>query len=228
MSLLRIAASVALAILAASAAHGQGVPLSLKPPAAGAKPVQGKPAPIDTATAVARANDYLNAASVMTADFVQLGADGRRTEGKLYVQKPGRMRFEYNSPATLEIIADGTSVAVRDKKLGTQDLYFIGQTPLKFLLNDRIDISRDTRLLNVSSEAASTSVFIEDRATFGGTSRIKLVFDSNNFALKQWKVVDPQGYETLVSLFNVDTTHRPDPALFRINQEKFRNQNTNR
>ena len=60
------------------------------------------------------------------------------TDGTLYVQRPGRLRFEYARPATLEIIADGTSVAVRDRKLATQDVYFIGQTPLKFLLKERI------------------------------------------------------------------------------------------
>lgn len=196
--------------------------------AAPAKPAPGKISPIDQTMAIANANDYLNSSPLMTADFVQIGADGHRTEGKLYIQKPGRMRFEYNKPASLEIIADGTSVAVRDKKLGTQDLYFIGQTPLKFLLKEKIDISRDTKILDVSSESTSTSIFIEDKATFGGTSRIKLTFDSTSFALKQWKVIDPQGYETLVSLFNIDTAKRPDPSLFRITQENFRDPSTNK
>ena len=209
----------------------QGAPLQLqqKRPAAAApaKPPGPKVAPADQATIIARANEYLNSAIVMSADFVQIGADGHRTEGRLSVQKPGRMRFEYNSPATLEIIADGTSVAVRDKKLGTQDLYFIGQTPLKFLLKDQLDISRDTKVLEVSSEGNAMSVLIEDRATFGGTSRIKLTFDAASSALRQWKVIDPQGYETLVSLFGVDISRKPDPALFKINQENFRT-NTNK
>ena len=215
-------------------AVAQGAPLQLQPkkplaPAPSpAKPLTGKLSPIDQTMAVANANDYLNSSPLMTADFVQVGADGNRTEGRLYVQKPGRMRFEYNKPASLEIIADGTSVAVRDKKLGTQDLYFIGQTPLKFLLKEKIDISRDTKILDISAEANSTSIFIEDKATLGGTSRIKLTFDSTSFALKQWKVVDPQGYETLVTLFNVDTTKRPDPSLFKIVHENFRDPSTNK
>ncbi|MFM9976061.1 MAG: outer-membrane lipoprotein carrier protein LolA [Beijerinckiaceae bacterium] len=212
-------------------AFAQGAPLQLQPkkPAtsAPAKPAPARAAPADQAAIIAKANEFLNSAVVLSADFVQIGADGHRTEGRLSVQKPGRMRFEYNSPATLEIIADGTSVAVRDRKLGTQDLYFIGQTPLKFLLKDQIDISRDTKVLEASSEGNSMSVLIEDRATFGGTSRIKLTFDAASSALRQWKVIDPQGYETLVSLFGVDTSRKPDPALFKINQENFRT-NTNK
>lgn len=199
----------------------QGAPAQppRKPAVSPAAPA--KPAPLDRATILARANDYLNTAALMTADFVQIGADGGRTEGKLYVHKPGRMHFEYAPPAPLEIRADGTSVAVIDRKLKTQDLSFIGQTPLKFLLKDNIDLARDTRVIDVSSDAKSASVFIEDRITLGGTSRIKLTFDSASFALKQWKVVDPQGYETLVSLFNVDISTTPSPALFRIEQDRY-------
>ena len=174
----------------------------------------------DAAAVVQKANAWFNANSTMVSDFNQVGADGKRTSGKLYVQKPGRLRFEYARPATLEIVADGTSVAVRDRKLATQDLYFVGQTPLKFLLKSQIDIARDTKILDVKSSAASTSIMIEDKATFGGTSRIKLIFDAQTSALKQWTVVDPQGFETLVTLSNMDLRQRPDPGLFKINMER--------
>ena len=76
--------------------------------------------------------------------FVQVGPDGRRTEGDFYLPKPGRVRFEYNPPSPIELIADGSSVVVRDRKLATQDLYPLSQTPLRFLLADRIDLMRDT------------------------------------------------------------------------------------
>ena len=165
--------------------------------------------------AIDRANAYLNSATNLIADFVQVGADGRRSEGKLYVRRPGRLRFEYAQPATLEIVADGTSVAIRDRKLATNDMYFISQTPLKFLLKERIDLRRDVKILGV----------IEDKATFGGTSLIKLIFDPKTFELKQWHVTDPQGYETLVSLFNVDLAQAPDSSLFKINTERMLNPN---
>lgn len=183
------------------------------------------PEPVSPAVAIEKANAYLNSATSFVADFVQIGADGRRSEGKLYVQRPGRLRFEYAQPATMEIIADGTSVAIRDRKLATQDLYFISQTPLKFLLKERIDLRRDVKILGVKEDRNGVVVSIKDSATFGGTSLINLVFDPKTFALKQWQVTDPQGYETLVSLFNVDRSQVPDPSLFRINQERFLNPN---
>jgi outer membrane lipoprotein-sorting protein len=229
MDRIRIAALACLALALPAPVRAQnGAPMNIAPPAAPASkaiskqaPTAGKPAPMDPATAVGKANAYFNAHMTMVADFVQLSADGRRTDGKLYVQRPGKLRFEYNRPATLEIVADGTSVAIRDRKLATQDVYFIGQTPLKFLLKDKIDLARDTKILDVKTDERSVAILIEDKATFGGTSRIRLVFDAATFQLRQWTVTDPQGYETLVSLSNVDLAEKPDPSLFRINYEKF-------
>ena len=77
-------------------------------------------------------------------------------------------------------------------------------------------------MLDVVSNANSTNILIEDKATFGGTSRISLIFDPVSFALRQWTVIDPQGYETIVSLFNVDLNEKPDPSLFKINEGPVR------
>ena len=165
-----------------------------------------------------RANAYLDSARMMTADFVQIGPDGQRSEGQLYIDRPGRMLFHFDPPAKLEIVADGRTIAVRDQKLDTQDLYFIAQTPLKFLLNDRIDLAKDTTVKHVTVDENAATIEIEDRATFGGSAEIALVFDPDSFALKQWTVIDAQGFQTVVSLFNVDLTTKPDPDLFHIDQ----------
>ena len=85
----------------------------------------------------------------LVGDFVQVGPDGGKSEGKFYLQKPGKVRFEYNPPSPIELIADGSSVVVRDRKLATQDLYPLSQTPLRFLLADRIDLLRDTNVVGV-------------------------------------------------------------------------------
>jgi len=192
-------------------------PPPVKPGVKGAVVPPAPPVVLSAREAVARANAYFNATTTFSAEFVQITTDGHRSEGELYVQKPGHMRFDYTEPATLQILADGTSVAVRDKKLRTQDLYFIGQTPLKFLLSGTIDLTKDTKVLDVQSDADNVAILIEDKATLGGTSRIKLVFDPGTFTLKQWIVTDPQGYETVVSLFNIDTLSKIDPEMFKIN-----------
>ena len=215
--------------LVATAALAEDAPLDLHAPAssaaAAAKPAPAakpaKPAPktvIDVAEAVPRANAYFDAARVMTADFVQIGPDGSRSEGELTVARPGRMLFRYSPPSRLEIVADGRSVAVRDQKLQTQDLYFIAQTPLKFLLSDHIDLAKDTKVLRVASDENAVTIELEDKATFGGSAHIALIFDPDPFALKQWTVIDAQGFQTVVTLFDVDLATKPDPALFHIDE----------
>ena len=170
------------------------------------------PAPALTADEiVAKANAYFDDARVMTADFVQIGPDGGRSEGQLYVARPGKLLFKFNPPERLEIVADGRTVAVRDQKLGTQDLYFIAQTPLKFLLADHIDLAKDTSVKRVDIDENAATIEIEDKATFGGKSDISLVFDPTTFALKQWTVIDPRGFQTVVSLFDIDLVTKPDP-----------------
>ena len=172
-------------------------------------------------TAVEVVNGYLSSLHVLSGDFVQTGPDGRRVGGRIYVQKPGRMRFEYAPPSPIEIVADGTSEAIRNRKLATQDLYGIGQTPLKFLLRERIDLRRDTTLRGVELGADTVAVEIEDRSTLGGTSRITLVFTKAPLELRQWTVIDPQGYRTEVALSNLDTQARLDPRLFRIDYQRM-------
>ena len=122
------------------------------------------------------------------------------------------------NPARFEIVADGRSVAVIDHKLNTQDEYFIAQTPLKFLLSDHIDIARDTKVLSVAQDDTSVTIEIEDKATFGGTAHLELIFDPVSFALKQWTVIDAQGFQTVVTLFNIDLKTKPDPELFHIDE----------
>ena len=205
-----------------ASAYAENAPLDLQrpaPPTKAAKPAKSGPAAnLSAADAVARANGWLDAARVMSADFVQIGPDGKRSEGELTIQRPGHMLFKYEQPARFEIVADGRSVAVIDHKLNTQDEYFIAQTPLKFLLSDHIDIARDTKVLSVAQDESSVTIEIEDRATLGGTAHLELIFDPASFALKQWTVIDAQGFQTVVTLFNIDLKTKPDPALFHIDE----------
>jgi outer membrane lipoprotein-sorting protein len=159
----------------------------------------------------------------LIARFTQVGGDGRRLGGELYLQRPGKLRFEYDPPATLEVVADGSSVAVRDKKLATQDLYSISQTPLKFLLREQVNLGRDIRITDVEQDGDSVRLTLEDRSTLGGTSQITLYFDAKVEQLTQWRITDPQGFQTAVLLDKVDRTKQLDPSLFTISYDRVIN-----
>lgn len=200
-----------------------------RPPQLGGPKVTAPPAPAaapkaanETPPSLDRINGYFNAMRGLQADFVQFAPDGRQFGGILYLLRPGRMRFEYNPPATLEIVADGRSVAIRDRKLKTPpDIYFIGQTPLKFLLQPKIDIAKDSKVVDLKRVGPEIALTLEDKSTLGGTSIIRVLFDGENYALKEWTVTDPQGHNTKVQLSNVNLAALPDKNLFVIEGDKL-------
>jgi outer membrane lipoprotein-sorting protein len=167
-----------------------------------------------------RVNVYLMSVQTLVGDFVQVGPDGRRSEGRIYLSKPGRVRFEYKPPSPIELVSDGSSLVVRDRKLETQDLYPLSQTPLRFLLADRIDLMKETNVTDVAMDDTFISLAIEEKQTLGGTHKVRLMFSVKDMQLKQWTITDPQGYDTTVALYNLDPTQRIDPGMFRINYER--------
>jgi len=173
-------------------------------PAPAARPIPNSPE-----AALERVNAYFNSIDQLTAYFTQSSTNGPRAEGTLFIKRPGQLHFAYAPPSTLEIVSDGRSVAVRDKKLGTNDVYSIRQTPLKFLVQEQVDLARDTKIRDVQvSPDGLVTVRFEDSATLGGTSKITLRFDARANALKQWTVLDAQGYETTVVLSGLNVVRR--------------------
>jgi outer membrane lipoprotein-sorting protein len=164
----------------------------------------------------ARVSNYLSSLQTVSGNFVQVGPDGSKVKGDFYIQKPGKVRFEYEPPSPIAIIADGSMLAVRDRKLATQDIYPLSQTPLRYLLSDRIDLLKDTNVVSVTADDVFISVTIEERQILIGTSRLMLMVGAKDGQLKQWTVTDPQGYDTTVAVYNLDTSRKVDPGLFKI------------
>jgi outer membrane lipoprotein-sorting protein len=165
---------------------------------------------------VEKVNAYLSGVRTLVGDFVQIAPDGGRSRGKFYLQKPGRLRFDYDPPSRVELIADGQSLAVRDRKLATQDIYPLSQTPLRFLLEDRIDL-QGADLVGVYADSLFVSLVIEQKQIFGGTRRLRLMFGAKDFRLRQWTIADDQGSGTTVAVYNLNAGKKLDPNLFRIN-----------
>jgi outer membrane lipoprotein-sorting protein len=170
---------------------------------------------------VDKVSQYLSSVQQLSGNFVQVGPDGTKVRGDFYIQKPGKVRFEYDPPTPIEIIADGQSVVVRNSKLATQDVYPLSQTPLRFLLSDRIDLLRDTNVIGVRSDDVFVTVVIEEKQALIGTSRLMMMVGAKDFQLKQWTVTDPQGYDTTVAVSNLDSSKRPDASLFQIDYTRY-------
>jgi len=169
--------------------------------------------------AAQRIADHFARVKTMMGEFVQFGPRGEQTGGKFYIERPGKLRFNYESPATFKVTSDGTTLVLENTKLKTADVYPLSKTPLKLLLDTRIDLS-DGKVRSVKEEADLTTIQLADKSVFGD-STITLMFDPASYELRQWTITDAQGKDTTVMIFNVQEGVRFDPSVFAIDHRRI-------
>ena len=153
--------------------------------------------------AVQRINAYFNAITNLQGSFEQVDSVGKRTSGRFYVQRPGKLRFDYAAPSALRIVADGHFLAIEDSDLKTVEKYPLESTPFRLLLGEAVDLARDARIVGVESEEGSLAIALQDK-TGEAAGQIKLFFDTaSELQLRQWVITDAQGLATKVSLENL-------------------------
>ena len=170
--------------------------------------------------AVDQISAYLSNISTLQGEFVQTAPDGNITQGQFFIEKPGRMRFEYAPPAQLQIISDGNWVAVQDKKLKTTEKYPLITTPLKMILSANVDLMRDAKILAVYPEPELVTISIEE-TTGEAPGTLTLMFDPVANRLDRWTVTDVQGLDTTVALENTVAGQPIDPSKFRIIEHRI-------
>ncbi|WP_431320724.1 outer membrane lipoprotein carrier protein LolA [Rhizobium sp. YTU87027] len=177
---------------------------------------QAASAASSTATAQAIA-DHFSSVATMQGEFVQFGPRGEQTGGKFYIQRPGKLRFNYDNPSPIRVIADGKNVAVGNMKLKTWDLYPLSKTPLSLLLAQHIDLSAGS-VKSVKQESDLTTIALGNNTVFGN-STITMMFDPKTYDLRQWTITDNQGKDTSVMVFNVKTGVQFDDKVFKVPYE---------
>lgn len=170
----------------------------------------------EDAKAVKSISAHFESVPTMTGEFIQFGPNGEQTGGKFYLQRPGKIRFDYNKPSPITVKADGRTVAINNRKLKTWDYFPLSKTPLRLLLAKRIDVD-DKAIKSVKRENDLTTVVLADKSVFGN-SRITLMFDPDSHELRQWTITDNQGKDTSVMIFNVQKNVRFANRLFKIDQ----------
>jgi outer membrane lipoprotein-sorting protein len=184
------------------------------------------PAAAQNTAAAQQIASHFSSVKTMTGEFVQFGPRGEQTGGTFHLARPGRLRFNYEEPSPIRMIADGRSVVIGNNKLGTWDLYPLSQTPLNLLLSDQIDLS-GSMVQSVTEEPDLTTIVLGDRSVFGD-SIITMMFDPNNYELKQWTIRDAQGKDTTVMIFNVQTGVQFADNVFAVPYDQIRNSSSQR
>ncbi len=150
--------------------------------------------------AVERINAYFNSITNLQGSFDQVDSSNKHTTGRFYVQRPGKIRFDYAPPSSLRIVADGAYLAIEDSDLKTVEKYPIQSTPFRLLLSDAVDLARDAKIVGVERQEGTLAISLADKSDEGSGS-IKLVFDNGpELQLKQWQITDAQGLTTQVTV----------------------------
>ncbi|RVD56562.1 outer membrane lipoprotein carrier protein LolA [Mesorhizobium sp. M2D.F.Ca.ET.185.01.1.1] len=168
--------------------------------------------------------DHFSSVKSMSGEFVQFGPKGEQTGGKFFLERPGKIRFNYDGASNFRVISDGKSVVILNKKLNTSDLYPLSKTPLKLLLDDRIDLSGG-RVKAVKEEDDLTTIKLSDKSVFGN-AMITMMFDPKTYDLRQWTITDAQGKDTTVMIFNTKEGVSFPPDTFAIDYTANRELNT--
>lgn len=176
----------------------------------------------DPSEAAQKIADHFSSVRTMMGEFVQFGPRGEQTGGKFYIERPGKLRFNYDEPSPMRVISDGKNVVIGNLKLKTWDIYPLSKTPLSLLLSDRIDLSHQM-VRGVQEESDLTTIVLGDKTIFGD-STITLMFDPGTFELRQWTITDPQQKDTTVMIFNIQTGVHFDDRVFKVPYEDVRRQ----
>ncbi len=175
------------------------------------------PSDAETVKAISK---HFSGVPSLKGEFVQFGPRGEQTGGKFYLQRPGKIRFDYDKPSAISVFADGKTIAINNKKLKTWDFIPLSKTPLRLLLANEIDVT-DKSIQSVKHEVDLTTVVLGNTSVFGD-SKITLMFDPKTFELRQWTITDNQGKDTSVMIFNVEKNIKLSRRLFKIDYHKIR------
>jgi outer membrane lipoprotein-sorting protein len=153
--------------------------------------------------AVERINAYFNGITSLQGQFEQIDPNNKRSSGRFYVERPGKIRFDYAPPSALRILADGHSLAIEDSDLKTVEKYPIKSTPFRLLLADTVDLGRDAHIVGVERQGGGLAISLEDEKG-EAAGRIKLFFEADpKLQLTEWLITDAQGLSTRVTVSNL-------------------------
>lgn len=172
------------------------------------------------AAEVARIEGYLNAITTLTARFTQVASDGGSALGTLHIQRPGRLRIDYDPPTPLQLVADGRDLVYLDTELDQVTYFGLDATPVGYLLRPRIAFGAELEVTDLRREPGALRLQVIDRKRPGEGS-LELLFAVAPLALRQWTVTDAQGKRTAVTLHEVRLNAAIDPKLFEFDRLKY-------
>jgi len=177
--------------------------------------------PTNVRADLARIDASMNATFSFQGNFSQVAPSGAVSKGKIWLQRPGKVRFEYDAPSPLLIVSDGVTLVQNDRQLETFDRVPLSATPLNYFLKENINLAEDTEVTALQKLPGQWIVTARD-GSGQQDGAITLVFDSETLALQTWIIADDFGGATRVQLSNLQYNGRIDPRKFILREDSNR------
>jgi len=171
---------------------------------------------------VKKVENYLNSLKTLKANFVQIASNGEKVEGKIYIEKPNKIRMEYNEPSNILIVGNGDYIVYYDKELEQVTNIDYEDVPAALILASEVSI--DGKELNVTDfykDPGVTRVSLQYKKA-EDLGPFTLLFTNSPFALRQWKVVTPQAMEVSLSLYDTVIDNKFEDGLFEFSKKEER------
>jgi outer membrane lipoprotein-sorting protein len=175
----------------------------------------------ERAAVLGRVESYLGGIRTLKARFLQIAQNGAAAEGTAWIQRPGRMRFEYDPPEPLLLVASYGQFFYYDRQLNHATTLPVSATPLGMLLREEVRLSGEVTVSRVERGGGFLRITLF-RTGQAAEGQLTLVFADNPVELRQWSVLDAQGQETRVTLSQPDYGGRFPSILFDFNDPRFR------
>lgn len=169
---------------------------------------------------IARVETYLNGIRTLHARFRQIAPNGSTSGGQVWLERPGRLRFEYDPPSPFLLVGGHGLLVFHDSRLQQTSNIPLGSTPLGLLLQDNLRLSGDVTVAGLTRTPGQLQLrLFRTKSPADGT--LTLVFADAPLALRQWSVVDAQRQETRVTLYNIELGGTFKQSLFEFIDPRF-------
>ncbi|WP_170398249.1 LolA family protein [Ruegeria arenilitoris] len=159
-------------------------------------------------------SNYLNGLNTVETTFTQVNDDGSLSTGKLWMQRPGKMRFEYDPPNSAVVLANTGTVQIFDPKSNQPpEQYPLNRTPLSLVLARNVNLGQANMVVAHNFDGTATVVTAQDPKN-PDSGRIELMFTDNPVELRKWVIHDNAGTKTTVLLGQLDTDSNLSRDLF--------------
>ena len=162
---------------------------------------------------ILKVENFFKNLKTLEADFIQVSPSGKTSEGKIFLDLPGKLRIDYNQPNNILITSKGFWIVIQNRKLKSTNNIPLNQTPFSILLENKINFNNKDLIVDLEKILGIIVLKIK-LAEKKQAGELILEFSEKPFLLKKWIIRDIVGDETTVLVQNTKYNRKLPFTIF--------------